>query len=100
MMMELYISSGEITRLLSGAVEIGVRKGLEAAGELPRLISQNKAYKRFHESRVRNWVNDGLIVPKPNGNGKTSTVYYEYARLMELDASDRIVIRKAYVPGE
>jgi hypothetical protein len=47
---------------------------------------------------VQNWVGDGLIVPRPNGNGRTSTVYYDYARLLELDASDRIVIRKAYVP--
>jgi hypothetical protein len=90
----------EISTLLSKAVEIGVEKGLEAAGSSPRFISQNKAHKLFHKSRVYNWVNDGLIVGKPNGNGRTSTVYYEYARLLELEASDKIVIRKAYVPND
>jgi hypothetical protein len=98
MEMELYMSRDEMTRLLANAVEIGVKKGLEATGTSPKLISQNKAYRRFRRSRVQNWVGDGLIVPRPNGNGRTSTVYYDYARLLELDASDRIVIRKAYVP--
>jgi hypothetical protein len=98
--MEVYMSRGEVAELLAEAVRIGVEKALEAAGVSPRYISQNKAYKRFHRSRVLNWVNDGLIAGKPNGNGKTSTVFYDYAKLLELDASDRIVIRKAYIPGE
>jgi hypothetical protein len=99
MELELYMTRDEISALLSRAVEIGVERGLENAAAAPKLISQNKAYKIFKKSRVRNWVNDGLIAGKPNGNGRTSTVYFEYAKLMELDASDRIVIRKAYVPG-
>jgi hypothetical protein len=100
MELELYMTRDEISKLLSKAVAIGVEKGLEAAGSSPRLISQNKAHKLFRKSRVRNWVNDGLIAGKPNGNGRTSTVYFEYAKLMELDASDKIIIRKAYVPED
>jgi hypothetical protein len=94
------MTKDEICALLAKAVEIGVKKGLETSGASPKYVSQNKAYKLFCRSRVCNWVNDGLIAGKPNGNGKTSTVYYEYARLLVLDASDRIVIRKAYIPGE
>jgi hypothetical protein len=95
--MELYMSKREMTDLLAEAVRIGVEKGLENTGEAPKYVSQSRAYKLFCRSRVNNWVSDGLIVPKPNGNGKTSTVFYEYARLLELDASDRIIVRKAYI---
>jgi hypothetical protein len=87
-----------MAELLSDAVAIGVQKGLEATGAAPKYISQNRAHKLFKRSRVRNWVNDGMIAGKPNGNGRCSTVFYEYAKLLELDASDRIFIRKIYVP--
>ncbi|MCL2652085.1 MAG: hypothetical protein FWD60_13820 [Candidatus Azobacteroides sp.] len=93
---ELIISRIEMIRLLSEAVLIGMQKEKESSGKKPKYVSQNTANKMFMRSRVKNWVNDGLISGKPNGNGKTSTVYFEYSKLMELDASDRIVIRKPY----
>jgi len=93
---ELNISRIEMIHLLSEAVQIGYQKAMESSGKNPKYISQNIAHKMFMKSRVNNWVNDGLISGKPNGNGKTSTVFYEYSKLMELDASERIVIRKAY----
>ncbi|MDR2816067.1 MAG: hypothetical protein LBB62_05125 [Proteiniphilum sp.] len=98
--LEYYLTEKDMSGLLERAVEIGVGKGLEYAGTVSRYISQNEAYRRFRKSRVRNWVKDGMIKGKPNGNGKTSTVYYEFARLLELDASDKIVIRKAYIPDK
>jgi hypothetical protein len=82
--------------LLSVASKIGYIKGLTDARKIPKYISQNEAYFLFKRVRVKNWVADGLIVPKPTGNGKTSTVFYEYAKLQELDMSDEIKIRKPY----
>jgi hypothetical protein len=58
------------------------------------MIDSHEAFKR---TRVKNRVSDGLISGKPNGNGKTSTVYYEYSKLLELDASEEIKIRKPYI---
>lgn len=95
--MELYISKNEAQELISRAVQIGFERGLETAGVKSKYISQNKAYKMFKESRVRNWINDDLLKRKPNGNGRNSTVYYEYAKLLELDASEKIKIRKPYL---
>jgi hypothetical protein len=94
--MDFVISKIETIKILSEAFQIGFRKGLETTGNTPKYISQNKAYKMFQKSRVQNWVNDGLITGKPNGNGKTSTVFYEVSKLMELDMSDKIRIRKPY----
>lgn len=96
MNMDLYISKNDARELISKAVQIGFERGLETAGVKSKYISQNRAYKMFRETRVKNWVNDGLIAGKPNGNGKTSTVYYEYAKLLELDTSDIVKIRKPF----
>lgn len=98
-MEELRISHIEMIQLLSESYQIGYRKAREDLGKQPKYISQNKAYALFMRSRVQNWVLDGLINGKPNGNGKTSTIFYEYSKLMELDTSDRIVIRKPYRVG-
>jgi hypothetical protein len=95
--MDFVISKKETLKLLSEAFQIGFQKGCESDSARPKYLSQNKAYQKFKKSRVQNWVKDGLIAGKPNGNGKTSTVYYEYAKLMELDMSDKIVIRKPHM---
>jgi len=91
---EFIISRKEVIKLISESVQIGFQKSMETVGKKPKYLSQRKAYALFKQPRVENWVKDGFISGKPNGNGKNSTVYYEYAKLMELDASDRIVIRK------
>jgi len=93
---ELRISQIEMVKLLSESVQIGYQKAMEISGKAPKYISQHKAYQMFNSGRVKGWVSAGLIVAKPNGNGKKSTINYEYAKLMELDASNRIIIRKPY----
>lgn len=90
------ISAAELDRLLSRAVEIGVQRGYAAIGQTKESLSQNKAFQIYGKARVKNWVDAGLITPSKGGNGKTSTVYYSAARLMELKASNEIVIRKIY----
>ncbi|MDR0573031.1 MAG: hypothetical protein LBG96_03195 [Tannerella sp.] len=97
--MDYQIAPEELEKILTIAVRIGAQKGLEEIGERPKYVSQNKAYKKFTKARVRNWVEDGRIKPVKNGNGKTSTVQYNFTRLMELDASDTIIIRKVYDPA-
>jgi hypothetical protein len=92
----LRISKRELENLLATATAIGVRRGLEYAGEMPRLISLNRAYKQFCKARVQTWIKDGRIKTTTNGNGKTSTVYLDYAKLLELDASDVVIIHKSY----
>jgi hypothetical protein len=95
--MDYVITPREMEKLLAAGFLAGFQKCLEELGQKPRYISQNKAYREFKKIRVQNWVEDGLIKPKPNGGGRTSTIQYEYSRLLELDTSDTIVIRKAYI---
>jgi hypothetical protein len=95
--LDFYCTRRELLNLLKEATKIGYVKGMEDAGKAPKYISQNRAYKAFKKPRVQAWVNDGFILGKPNGNGRTSTVYYEYAKLLELDASEEIKIRKPYI---
>ena len=95
--LQYYLTPEELSKLLSMAAEIGVARGLETAGAKSKYISQNKAHRLFRRHRVEHWVADGLIQPKYTGNGKTSTIWYEYAQLLKLDASTDIIIRKGYV---
>jgi hypothetical protein len=94
--LQYYMTPEEAEKLLSRSVEIGFQRGLETAGVKSKYITQNKAYALFRRSRVEHWVQDGLIRPKYSGNGKTSTIWYEYAQLLKLDVSTAIVIRKGY----
>ena len=89
-----YATENEIEKLISAGVRLGIQKALEAMGEKPKHISQSKAWKTYGKGRVQGWVAGGLLKRKPGGGGKTSTVLYEVARLMELDARNAIVIRK------
>ena len=95
-MNEINVSRLDMIHLLSEAVQIGYMKASEDLGKRPKYISQNKAYNLFRKSRVENWVNEGLITGQSNGNGKTSTVYYDVSKLKILDTSDKIVIKKPY----
>jgi hypothetical protein len=95
---ELRISQLEVEKLLSKSFRIGYQEAMAEAGERPKYISQNRAYRTYGKSRVQNWVAAGLLAVKPNGNGKTSTKQYEQTRLMTLDASNAIVIRKPWSP--
>jgi hypothetical protein len=94
--MYYHITRDEAKELISISFQAGFQKCLENLGKGSKYITQNRAYKRFERRHVENWVNDGLLTAKPNGNGKTSTKFYELARLLELDASDKITIRKPY----
>jgi hypothetical protein len=93
--MDIYVSRNDIVKLISEAVSIGFRKGLELSGMESKYISKNKAHKIFGKVRVNQWIADGDIKPKYNGNGETSTINLEYSKLLELDASETIKIRKS-----
>ena len=94
--MEYCISREELIQILAIATEMGFRKGLESLGEKCKYISHNQASKLLTRARLENFVKDGLIKPKINGNGKTSTKLYNVVELMLLDASNKIIIRKGY----
>jgi len=90
------ISDTAVQELIAVGTQIGLKRGLEYIGEAPRLISQNRAYRQFLRARVSNWVKDGKIKAISNNKdkvkGTTSTVYYDYATLLALDAGKEIVI--------
>ena len=94
--MEYYFTKKEMRDLLSEASKIGYIKGLTDAAVIPKYLSQREAYRVFTSERVKQWVRELLITPKPLGNGKTSKKLYEYSRLVELDAIEDIKIRKPY----
>jgi hypothetical protein len=85
----------ELGKLISKAVEIGIQKGQEMTADRSKYMSQNKAFRLYGKGRVRKWVDAGLIAPRTGGNGRNSTIYYETATLMIIDASNRISVQKS-----
>ena len=86
----------ELFNLLTKAIEIGKQLGQQELGEKSKYISAREAGRLFTVSRVRNWINDGAIKVKSNGMGRNSKKYLELSKLMALDASEIIKIRKTY----
>jgi len=95
--MDFVISNIMLEKLIAQGVEIGFQKGLESIGGMEKYWSQNKAYNRFGRNNIINWVRDGRYKPMVGGNGRNSTKLYDYSKLLELEAANTIVIRKAYV---
>jgi len=98
----LYAPKDELVRLLTEAYKAGFKVCMEMIPDAEkcfskRYISERQAYKIFSPQQVKNWVADGDIVPKMNGNGRNSTKLYEYSRLMTLATSETIKIRKPYI---
>ena len=93
--MDFIIAYQEVEKILSFGVEIGYQRAMEDTGVKSQYMSQNKAWKRYKRCRITGWVEAGLLQRKTGGNGKGSTVFYETARLMTLDAANAIVIRKS-----
>ena len=75
-------------KMIVTAFQVGFQRAMETVGEKPQYISQSKAWKIYGRGRIERWVAAGLIQQKQAGGGKTSTIRYEVARLMELDASN------------
>jgi len=86
----------ELFNLLLKAIEIGKHEGKVEIGKEKKYISTREAWRRFHKSRVDNWIKDGDIKVINNGNGETSTKWLELSKLKALDASETIKIRKPY----
>ena len=57
------IVNTEVEKIFAAGMRIGIQWGLEFAGKKPGVISQNKAYKQFIPSRVKNWVAMGRLKP-------------------------------------
>ena len=96
--MDYVLSKTELDRLLATEREVTIIKTLALLGIKTDRVSQNKAEKIVGgKAKLANAVKEGRITPIPNGNGKTSTVLYDYARLIEIRNSEKIYIHKAVV---
>ena len=94
---ELRISNDNLSKLLQRFEEIGYQRCREDYCIAPRYISLNKAYVRFGKTTVNNWMKEGKIEYQTEGNGKNSTKKLELSKLLLLEASKTIVIRKPYI---
>lgn len=95
--MDYQISKIEIDRLFSTVQEATVIRTLSALDVIPDRVSQNKAAKIVGgKAKLANFIKEGRIKPYSKGNGKTGTVLFDYAKLIELKNSSEIIIHKPY----
>ena len=98
--LDFYCSKVELRNLLTETRKLGYKEGLREGKGKSKYISQNAARKELGASRLKHWMNDGIISFKTNGEGKNSRKYFEYSKLLELDSSEKIKIRKVYLKSK
>lgn len=86
--MEYTLSSVELRKLLTDAVNIGRLDMAIQLGLAKTTISQRQAYIRFGRSRVDTWEKRGLI-SSVKERGNTSTRYYSVIELEILDRAEK-----------
>ena len=91
---ELILSPQSVAQILLLGMNAGRQFMHEQMGKDSKYISQNKACKIYGKGRVQGWVEAGLLKRIHSGGGEGSTILYERAALMALDASNKIVFRK------
>jgi hypothetical protein len=98
----LFAPKTELVALMTEAYETGFKACMEMIADSEkqfskRWLSERKAKEMFGSARLKNWVEDGDIVPQTTGNGRNSKKMYDYKRLLTLDATETIKIRKPLI---
>ena len=84
--LELY----ELKNLCMEMAELGAAQYVKQTKPGEDLVSQREAYRLFQETRVRRWVNNGVVTGTRAGNSCNSKVLYSRAELLAADKSERI----------
>jgi len=96
------ISKQELLKIIGVGRETAVIETLTSLGMLPSKVSKNKAEKILgSKTALKKFIENGDIKPytpirkvKTKGEKSTSTVLFDYARLIELKNLERIIVYK------
>lgn len=80
----------ELREILEAACNSAVAKLIKQQDPAADLISQNEAYKLYKESRVKRWVQLGLLRSERLGNSRNSKKVYSRAQLEKLHAAEQM----------
>lgn len=97
--LELY----EFKNICADMAELGVINYIKSTAPGKDEISQREAWRLFGETKVKNWVSEGLVQNrKRSGKTKRSKIIYSKAELMAIQKSRRIneVVFKNSLPSE
>ena len=70
--------------------ELGAANYVKYTKPAVDLVSQREAYRLFQESRVKRWVQKGIISGARGGSSIRSKVLYSMADLMAADKSEKL----------
>ena len=84
--LELY----ELKNLCMEMSELGVANYVKKMAPGKDMLSQRQAYADYGETKVRNWVRVGLVVPTRLGSGKNSKKAYSKAELIAAKESEKL----------
>lgn len=80
----------ELKNLCIECAELGAANYAKRVSPAKDLISQRQAYKEFLESRVKRWVNDGLVRCERMGAASRSKILYSRAELLACDTAEKL----------
>lgn len=88
--MNITLDLYELKNICSEMAELGAANYVKHTKPSVDLISQREAYRLFQESRVKRWVQKGIVSGFRGGSSTRSKVLYSMADLMAADKSEKI----------
>lgn len=66
--MNITLTSFQLQKLLSDASELGALQALAKVGTIKPYLKKSEAFRRFGRKNVEQWISQGLITPRKDGN--------------------------------
>lgn len=66
--MNILLTPHQLRMLLADASELGALKALTKVGKIKPYLKKSEAFRRFGRNNVEQWIIQGLITPRKDGN--------------------------------
>lgn len=80
----------DIKNICMDMAELGAANYAKMTTPGEDILSQRQAYRQFGESRVKRWVDDGIVAKVRVGKTKQSKIIYSKAELISVEKSERL----------
>ncbi|MBQ0081125.1 MAG: hypothetical protein KBS95_06235 [Alistipes sp.] len=86
----VYLELYELKNLCMGMAELGAANYVKNTAPVKDVLSQREAYMCFGETRVKRWLNSGLVTAQRAGASRNSKRLYSRAELMAASNSEKL----------
>lgn len=89
--MTINLDIAQLKSLLRDSAELGVANYIKQMSPVEDSVSQREAFRMYGESRVRGWIDEGMVSAMRGGKSANSKILYSRAELMAADKTERLL---------